>query len=226
MTPSSLRTPANSVSSTTCILNVVRRRFVTTVSLAALVVGAASLIAPDMSAAPPPVTVTQPVQVQVVNTAAQPAQVQVVNPVQVQGTVQVEGVVDVLKGPAKLPYIKEMSIPISEYQEAVVLRFAIPTGKRLVTETITLEATAPVGQTIQAQLLIVGVVIGGETGTATLSTSLQGTSPTGKAVFAATHPITLRIDSSRSELVARISRYPLPGEGHAMVSIFGYLEDL
>src|SRR5947208_3290247 len=88
MSASSSPTPVNSAGSFAAIARFIRPRLISAICLGIASVG---FVAPSVLAAPPPVTVAQPVQVQVVNTAAAPAQVEVVKPVQVQGTVSLTG---------------------------------------------------------------------------------------------------------------------------------------
>jgi hypothetical protein len=88
-----------------------------------------SLVAPHTFAAPPPVTVVQPVQVQVVNTATQPAQVEVTKPVQVQGGVEV------LNDALCVPYLRSVTVNYPNSYGS----FSIPAGKRLIIETIAVE---------------------------------------------------------------------------------------
>lgn len=85
MRTSSLPKPVLSAGSIASIINMVRPPLLSTLCLASLGIGAVSLVAPRTFAAPPPVTVAQPVQVQVVNS----------EPLAVKGTVAVSGPLNV-----------------------------------------------------------------------------------------------------------------------------------
>lgn len=130
-----------------------RPRFIFRLCFASL--GVASLLALRSFAAPPPVTVAQPVQVQVVNTDATPAQVQVVGPIQgtvgVQGPVQVQGAVEVLNDALRIPYNK--TVQTNDPNPSVsYMSFPVPTGKRLVIKTIGLQCTVSSGHMVFAGL--------------------------------------------------------------------------
>ncbi|MEO6002050.1 MAG: hypothetical protein ABIZ04_21515 [Opitutus sp.] len=115
-------------------------------ALLSLSTAAISLITPNTYAAPPSVTVTQPVQVQVVNTEASPAQVKVVGPVEMQGTVVT------LDEVARTPYNKTVTA-IDPSAKTIYLQFPfIPTGKRLVIKAIGLQCSVSTGYFAYAYL--------------------------------------------------------------------------
>src|SRR6187551_351638 len=118
-------------------------RLISTLCIASLSV--TGFITPSVFAVPPPLTVAQPVQVQVVNTAAAPAQVEVVK------TVQVQGLIETLDDVVHQPYVQTQSILVGA-NEGAVLGFTIPAGKRLVIETVTVEAEVDLGQRARVAL--------------------------------------------------------------------------
>ena len=194
-------------------------------------IGAAGLIAPRTFAAPPPVTVTQPVQVQVVNTAAAPAQVQVVNPVQVQGAisitgqaVQVQGSVETLNDAVHQPFNLTLSAEFGS-DGFVHQNFYIPAGKRLVIETVTVEAAVPAGQKVLVRLEVPNFL--------SLAVQSQGVFSDASDTlehFVGTHPVKVRVDSpadpTQPAFTITAFRGSAGGTGFFYASVAGYLVDL
>jgi len=235
MNTSSSAAPVISARSIISIVNALRPRLVSTLCLVGL--GVVTLTAPRIFAAPPPVTVTQPVQVQVVNTAAQPAQVQVVNPVQVQGTVSltggqpvdVQGSVETLNDALHQPYLKTDFANVEAGSYSASVSVPVPAGKRLVIETIAVRVGVPVGQTALVSLTATsegaGVVM-----PVAMQSSVDWNVSTGHFTkYSSTLPVHLRADgptNADGALIFEIERNTNVGSGDLRVTIAGYLVDL
>lgn len=193
-----------------------RPRFISAVCLATL--GVASFLAPRAFAAPPPVTVTQPVQVQVVNSASAPAQVEVAK------TVSVQGAVETLNDALRQPYIQSGGAQIqhSNTDATATLLFYVPAGKRLVIETVTVRTAITATSGIDVSLNVGGTQL-------SLAVQSQGSAGGG---YSGTHPIKLLVDGPADSSVtaptfsitADYSNVSVIGSLKAAVA--GYLVDL
>jgi hypothetical protein len=107
-------------------------------------------------------------------------------------------------------------------QPETTLDFEVPAGKRLVIETVTLEATVPSGQIVGARL---GAFLNNrwiERALALRSQSLGGLES-----FVGTHPIRVRVDAlgpgSLPEVGITLARRAADGEATVLATVDGYL---
>jgi hypothetical protein len=183
-----------------------------------LFVGGMLNISPLASAAPPSVTVSQPVEVKVVN------------PVAVQGTVEV------LNDALKTPYYMEL---VSLIPEGSVIPLAsgeprtVPVGKRFVVETVTAYAETPAGQYPNV-LLFLPILAGAPSdtshGVVQLFLQHQGSfffyGGQDFSVWKSAQPLRLIVDSNRNSIGASFTRSAPAGQSRLSVYLAGYLEDL
>jgi len=230
-------TPGLAARSFASIVNRIRPRLISTLCVASFGVGSLSLVPPCAFAAPPPVTVNQPVQVQVVNTAAQPAQVQVVNPVQVQGTVsltgsqpvQVQGAVETLNDALRQPYLQTATINAADGDFFATVFLSVPAGKRLVIETIVVQFIVPFGQTGLVDLTVTSQGAGILVPLATQTSMDWNVSVGHFTVYTSTLAARLRVDAPAAAdglMRFELDRNSSAGSASFRATVAGYLVDL
>jgi hypothetical protein len=182
--------------------------------LGGLSIGALVLAAPRSSAAPPPVTVSQPVEVEVVN------------PVEVHGTVEV------LNDALKTPYYLQLASSFLGGSAGAESELAlIPDGKRFVVETVTAFARTPAGQYPSVSLTLLrvnGAPADAQQGDVQLLLEPQGVFDVGgdTVFWKGTYPLKMLVDSGRNGIRANVFRSASTDQGLFWVSLVGYLEDL
>lgn len=105
--------------------------------------------------------------------------------------------------------------------------FAVPAGKRLIIETITVRATVPPGQKAEFVLLTIGSE--GSTTNDPLTVQSQGVTEAvgGQERLSGTHPVRIRVDGTGqpSDITVSMTRNPAAGLAFLLASISGYLVD-
>lgn len=162
-----------------------------------------------------PALAAQDKDVIVVNTPAAPV------PVKVTGTPTVEVVNDALYE----PYIKTAATFIGDGTILADVAFDIPDGKRLILETVSVQADVPSGQKVRVFLdvtLGLGSLIG--------FLPVQSPGPIlGVEYYVANQPLKLRKDAvpgHTDEIVVRMIRDSSSGDASLGATIYGYLVDL
>jgi hypothetical protein len=140
--------------------------------------------------------------------------------VTVTGPVEVEGTVEVLNSALRTPFHKTLSATISANTVNGTLNFSIPTGKRLVIETLSVRASVPAGQAVQASFS----GIGQDTFSLFLPLSLQG-SFGGNDVYVTTQKVRLIIDRRLITILATDVLRSGGGPANFQATVVGYLED-
>jgi len=166
-----------------------------------------------------PVLAAQDKDVIVVNTPAAP--VPVTGTVAVKGTPTVEVVNDALYE----PYIKLAGVSLSDGTLLGQVTFDVPDGKRLVIETVSVQAAVPSGQKVRVFLDVtegIGSLLG--------VVPVQSPGPIlGVEYFVANLPFKLRKDAipgHTDEIVVRMGRDSSVGDAGLLATIYGYLVDL
>ena len=159
-----------------------------------------------------PVLAASSKDVIVVNTPAEP--------------VPVTGTVEVVNDALYQPYIKQAGVIINSGTQLQVA-FDVPDGKRLILETVAVQASVPSTQKVRVSLdaqvnpAINQYVIG--------FLSVQSPGPIdGFEYYVANQPFKLRQDwfqNSNAEILVRMIRDSSSGEASLLVTVYGYLVD-
>jgi len=140
--------------------------------------------------------------------------------------VPVTGSVEVVNDTLFVPYIKTASV-LDSPDTQLQVTFDVPDGKRLVLETVAVQASVPSGQKVRVSLdsqinpAINPYVIG--------FLSVQSPGPiSGFEYYVANQPFKLRQDwfsGSTAEIIVRMSRDSSSGLAGLLVTVYGYLVD-
>jgi len=140
--------------------------------------------------------------------------------------VPVAGSVEVVNDALYVPYIKTAAV-IDSSDTQLQVTFDVPDGKRLILETVALQASVPSGQKVRVSLdsqinpAINQYVIG--------FLSVQSPGPiSGFEYYVANQPFKLRQDwfsGSTAEIIVRMSRDSSSGLAGLLVTVYGYLVD-
>jgi hypothetical protein len=141
--------------------------------------------------------------------------------------IEVEGVVATIDDVVYDPYVGFVSATIAEGDSRGLALFDIPEGMRLVIETISIYASAPNGQAVEARIQMTA---GGGLRTVCVPSlrASPGVAP-GEEAHVGTHPIKLRLDYQPGvidELQVDVRRGSQTGDVLMAVSIAGYLVDI
>lgn len=148
-----------------------------------------------------------------------PQQVVVTNPVEVLGSVEVVG------EPFKQPFVAHQSTKVSYGYLNGILSIPLPPGKRVVIETISVQAQLPVGGKPVGWVLVNPKVAGAVGGSIGLQFQEQGPLD-GKIYFTAQPHGPIRLNTDQQSLQVNLYRVNIYGEYTFNVSVFGYVESL
>ena len=140
--------------------------------------------------------------------------------VTVTSPVEVQGAVEVLNSGLRTPFLKTISASIAANTLNGTINFSIPVGKRLIIETISVRASLPTGQALQASFS----GIGAETFTLFLPMSLQGTFGPND-VYVTTQKVRLIIDRRLIPVLGVDVLRSGAGAATFHATVAGYLED-
>jgi hypothetical protein len=140
--------------------------------------------------------------------------------VSVVGPVDVQGSMEIVNDALKTPFAQTERFTLEPNAAGSARGIALPPGKRLVIETVTVSASVPNGQDVLAQLTLQNAAI------AHLATRPLGTFGA-SALHGGTHPVTFRLNTNQTPSIAvEVGRSAVIGTATFRVSLFGYTEDI